>query len=173
MAHDRRPKGPRGGRFTERHAPETDIVLEEEIARTIQDAVGEVGELRQPPPPKTEEAKEIRLDTTLTEIRQSLDLAAQFVAEGRARMQSSIERRMAVERLSENLGEQAKRLPTRYRQEHDGVDWKGLIGLRDRLSHGYGLEIDEDILWRALAVDLPALRRELDISGPPSPSATG
>ena len=162
MAQGRRPKGPRGGQFTGVPRPEADLTLYEDIERAIENALDEAGGSPQPAPPKTEEAREARIEATLGEIRQRLDLADQFVAEGRAKMQSSVERRLAVERLFETLGEQAKRLPARYRSEHDGVDWRGLIGLRDRLSHGYGLDINEEVLWQALTVDLPALRSELE-----------
>lgn len=171
MAQGRKPKGdPGGGQFTGGQTPEADITLDEDIERVLRDAMPEARKRRQTPPPKTEDSKEGRLNISVDEIRQQLDLAAQFVAEGRAKMQSSAERRLAVERLFEILGEQVKRLPARYRNDHGGVDWKGLVGLRDRLSHGYGLDINEAILWRALTVDLSALRIALDISVPDASS---
>lgn len=165
MAQGRRPKGPRGGQFTGKLRPEGNFTLYEDIERVISDTLDEANEPPQLPPPKTEDAKEARIKATLDEIEQRLDLAGQFVADGREKMQSSIERRLAVERLFENLGEQAKRLPDRYRRERYDMDWKGLIGLRDWLSHGYGLDINEEILWHALTVDLPALRAQLARQG--------
>lgn len=164
MAQRRKPKGPGGGRFAGRHADESTVSLDEDVERILGEAVAEAGSRRQAPPPKTEDAKEARLGATLVEIRRQLGLAEAFAADGWSTFRSSAERRLAVERLLEVLGEQAKRLPARYRTERDSVDWRGLVGLRDRLSHGYGDDIDAVVLWRAITVDLPVLRLAIEES---------
>lgn len=158
MPIKRRPKGPGGGRFVPNAHQEADVSLD--VERAIEDAMSEHP---QAPRPKTEEAKEARLGSTLAEMAQLFALAERFAADGRANMAQNLERRMVIERLFEVLGEQVKRLPDRYKQEHPDVDWRAVIGLRDRLSHGYGREIDEEILWHVLSSDLPAMRSALKI----------
>jgi len=44
--------------------------------------------------------------------------------------------------------------------------WSQIIGLRNRLIHGYDV-IDFDILWQILTVDLPALIAMLEKIVPP------
>lgn len=158
MTIRRRPKGPGGGQFAPNAHQEADMSLD--IERAIEDAMSEH---TQAPRPKTEEMKETRLGSTLAEMAQLFALAERFVADGRANMVRNLERRMAIERLFEVLGEQVKRLPDRYKREHPDVDWKAVIGFRDRLSHGYGGEIDEEILWHVLSSDLPTMRSALKI----------
>jgi uncharacterized protein with HEPN domain len=92
-----------------------------------------------------------------------LDLAASFVADGRSRIESSLERRIACERIFEIVGEQVKRLPQSYKVEHGDVDWSSMVGMRDRISHGYRRDLNEEIIWKALSVSLPEVRRELGL----------
>lgn len=59
--------------------------------------------------------------------------------------------------------EQAKRLPDGFRAEHEAVRWRDLVGLRDRISHRYGWDLNEDILWKAMAEVLPEVREALGL----------
>jgi uncharacterized protein with HEPN domain len=44
---------------------------------------------------------------------------------------------------------------------HASVPWPQIVGLRNRLIHGYDA-VDYDILWQVVSVDLPPLISELD-----------
>ncbi|MBI5232399.1 MAG: DUF86 domain-containing protein [Coriobacteriales bacterium] len=35
------------------------------------------------------------------------------------------------------MGEAAKHLPAAFRESHPELDWTGIIGMRDRITHGY------------------------------------
>jgi len=50
------------------------------------------------------------------------------------------------------VGEAANRLPTAFRAAHSEVPWPKMIGMRNRIVHGYD-EIDWDIVWQ-VAVDV-------------------
>lgn len=63
---------------------------------------------------------------------------------------------LAATRLLEIVGEAASRLTEDDRLRLSGVPWKEIIGLRNRLIHGYD-NIDHDILWATLTEDIPAL----------------
>jgi len=66
------------------------------------------------------------------------------------------QKRAAFERVMEVLGEAVKRLPPELTSRYPAVDWRGIAGMRDRVSHGYDA-IDYDILWQAVQTRVPGL----------------
>ena len=68
---------------------------------------------------------------------------------------------LALVQLLQIIGEAARRLSERFRDEHGGVPWSRIIGLRNRLIHGYDT-VDLDRLWLILTQDLPELASFLD-----------
>ncbi|PZD73995.1 hypothetical protein C1752_01538 [Acaryochloris thomasi RCC1774] len=73
----------------------------------------------------------------------------------------------AVERQLEILGEAARRLSSESQQAHPGVDWAGIIGLRNVIAHRYD-QIRAERIWSVLAADLPEILEKLEILLPPS-----
>ena len=67
----------------------------------------------------------------------------------------------ALERFIEIIGEAASRLSDQTRSRLPGVPWLEIIGMRNRLVHGYAA-VDRNILWEVVASDLPALLRLLE-----------
>jgi uncharacterized protein with HEPN domain len=63
---------------------------------------------------------------------------------------------LAFERVMEVLGEATKRLPSELRDRYPVVPWKLIVGMRDRVSHGYDA-VDYQILWDAVQQDIPVL----------------
>ncbi len=68
---------------------------------------------------------------------------------------------LAVVRLLEILGEAAKNVSKEYRHEYPAIPWRQIAGARDRLIHGY-FDVDLDIVWKIISVDLPALIGHLE-----------
>ena len=60
------------------------------------------------------------------------------------------------------LGEAANALSDVFRDNHDSIPWYGIIGLRNRLIHGYQA-IDNDIIWDVLQNQMPSLLSRLQI----------
>jgi uncharacterized protein with HEPN domain len=56
----------------------------------------------------------------------------------------------------EVLGEAVKRLPADLRDRYSAVPWKLVIGMRDRVSHGYDA-VDYQTLWDTVYQDVPTL----------------
>ena len=52
------------------------------------------------------------------------------------------------------------RLPDELRDRHPQMPWREIIGMRNRLIHGYD-GVDEDIVWDVLATRAPALAAAL------------
>lgn len=71
-------------------------------------------------------------------------------------------RTLALVRLFEVIGEAANRIPVQEQEEHPEIPWAEIIGLRNRLIHGYD-SIDLDILWEILSQDLPPLVDKLQV----------
>jgi uncharacterized protein with HEPN domain len=63
---------------------------------------------------------------------------------------------LGLVRLLEIIGEAATRVADDTRKRNAAVPWAQMIGMRNRLIHGYDV-IDLDILWRTITDDVPAL----------------
>lgn len=99
-----------------------------------------------------------RLHHMLDAARDALTFAA-----GRARGDVSTDRGLALilVRLLEIVGEAASAVPLEFRANHPVIPWKPIIGMRNRLIHAY-FDINPDIVWSAVAQDLPPLIAELE-----------
>ena len=62
----------------------------------------------------------------------------------------------ATVRNLELLGEAATHLPADVRDSAAQIPWRQIIGMRNRLIHG-DLGIDNDIVWSAVTIDIPAI----------------
>ena len=62
----------------------------------------------------------------------------------------------ATLRNLELIGEAATHVPDAIRGAHPEVPWRTVIGVRNRLAHGY-LGINDDIVWSIVRDDIPAL----------------
>lgn len=68
---------------------------------------------------------------------------------------------LATLRLLEILGEAAKAISDDVRQRYPDIPWRAIARTRDRLIHAY-FDIDLDIVWNILTVDLPPLIASLE-----------
>ena len=66
---------------------------------------------------------------------------------------------LALVRLLEIVGEAASRVSAGFRDAHP-TPWLQIVGLRNRLIHGYD-SVDLDVLWQIAVIDLPPLIVEL------------
>lgn len=97
---------------------------------------------------------------------------AACLARGKAREELDSDRVLclALVRLLEIVGEAASRIPAETRDKHAGIPWPEIVGLRNRLIHGYD-SVDLDILWQIVTADVPALVAELEKIIPPRTEA--
>jgi uncharacterized protein with HEPN domain len=66
----------------------------------------------------------------------------------------------AFARSLEIIGEATKRVPDTFREQHDGIEWRGMAGMRDRLIHGY-FGVDYELVWEVVTEHVPALNEQL------------
>jgi len=95
-----------------------------------------------------------------TRLRHMLDYAEEAVslAQGRQRSDFDTDRllRHALTRVVEVVGEAAAHISEPLRQAHTSIAWGEIVGLRNRLIHGYD-QVDLDVLWQIVQGDLPPL----------------
>ena len=66
------------------------------------------------------------------------------------RLQDSVIRRLEV------IGEAAGRISTQFREQHPEIPWHDMIGMRNRMIHGYD-DVDLEIVWNTVQRRLPEL----------------
>jgi uncharacterized protein with HEPN domain len=88
--------------------------------------------------------------------------AIQLLA-GRTRQDLDTDRvlSLALVRLLEIVGEAASGISADARSKLPGIPWAEIVGLRNRLIHGYD-SVDLDVIWSIVEQDLPELVRELE-----------
>jgi uncharacterized protein with HEPN domain len=98
-------------------------------------------------------------------LRQMRDHGREALDMARGRTRSDLDsdrmRALALVRLLEVIGEAAVRVRAEDQARFSGIPWPQIIGLRNRLIHGYD-EVDLDIVWRILSAELPGLVNELN-----------
>ena len=72
-----------------------------------------------------------------------------------------IRTRDAVVRNLEVLGKAARKLPSGIRERYPEIPWAQIVGLRNRLIHGYFL-VDYGIAWEIVQDELPQLSKRLE-----------
>jgi uncharacterized protein with HEPN domain len=75
--------------------------------------------------------------------------------------ENDLMRRAAVMRQLEIMGEAARRLSEETRLELSEIPWRQIIGMRNRLIHGYD-DVDLAIVWDSVQNDLPPLIAQLE-----------
>ncbi|HUW60296.1 MAG TPA: HepT-like ribonuclease domain-containing protein [Candidatus Bathyarchaeia archaeon] len=68
---------------------------------------------------------------------------------------------LALIKLVEIVGEAASRVSLATRALEPRIPWNEIVAARNRLVHGYD-QVDLDVLWRIVAVELPPLIQQLE-----------
>lgn len=68
---------------------------------------------------------------------------------------------LAVTKSIEIVGEAASKITRETRDAHPEIEWSGIIGMRNKLTHGY-FDIDISIVWVTITDDLPRLIEALE-----------
>ena len=98
-------------------------------------------------------------------LRHMLDYSREALELVRDRSRSDLDNdrvlELALVRLLEIIGEAATRVSEEGRARNPEIPWPQIIGLRNRLIHGYD-SVDMDVLWEILQGDHPALIFKLE-----------
>lgn len=97
----------------------------------------------------------------LQHMIEAADNAIAFVAGiTRAELEQDRKTMFAVIRCVEIIGEAASRISDATRASAPDIPWNAIVGMRNRLVHAY-FDVDADVLWNTVTVELPALRQRL------------
>ena len=107
-----------------------------------------------------------RVQRRLEDLAQIGAEAAYLVGKGRgAYLADTMEGAMlrnAGERILMRAAIVAEKLPDDYKDRHPGVDWAGINRMRNLEAHADD-KVNDDLLWQALTVRIPALLTELGL----------
>ena len=78
----------------------------------------------------------------------------------------------AVVRNLEIIGEAASRIPGSFRNFHPDIEWRKIVGLRNRIVHDY-FGVDLEIIWEIVQRDVPELRTRIEGLPPASDAPSG
>ena len=111
---------------------------------------------------RAEQKRQEWLPHTLAELRVPCDDAAMLAARGRTHVDADWGAKRIGRNLVTEVGETATRLPASYRADHPEIEWAFISGIRNRVVHAYQ-DTDDGAVWDAIAVDIPDLRRALEL----------
>jgi len=98
-------------------------------------------------------------------LRHMLDMSrkARALADGRSAEQFQRDEvlRLALLHLLQIVGEAANQVSQQFRMANPEIPWDEIVGMRHRVVHDY-MGIDEEIVWKTVEDDLPALIRILE-----------
>jgi uncharacterized protein with HEPN domain len=66
----------------------------------------------------------------------------------------------AFSRSFEIIGEAVKNLSADFRKKHNDIEWKKIVGMRDKIIHHY-FNVDYKILWDAIKNKLPEIKEKI------------
>jgi uncharacterized protein with HEPN domain len=110
----------------------------------------------------------------LRHMRDAAAAAVTFSAgRSRADLETDLMYQFAAVRAIEIIGEAAARLSDATRAGHPHLPWADMIGMRNRLVHGY-FDVDLDVVWNTITAHLPPLIVSVDamIAAPAPPAAS-
>lgn len=98
-------------------------------------------------------------------LKHMRDHAVEAVGAARGRSRSDLDSdrlfALALIKLVEIVGEAANRVSLETCSLQPHIPWNAIVATRNRLVHGYD-QVDFDVLWRIVAVELPPLIQELE-----------
>ncbi len=62
----------------------------------------------------------------------------------------------------EVVGEAANHVSAECRSQHPEIEWARIVGLRNRLIHGY-TDVDWQVVWKIATVDVPVLIKQVEL----------
>ncbi len=105
----------------------------------------------------------VYLGHMLDNVRQAIALV-----EGKSRddYDADVALRLALTRLIQVIGEAARKVSQECREAQPEIPWRLIVGMRHKVVHDY-MDVDEDIVWKTVTENLPALIESLEEIVPP------
>ena len=103
----------------------------------------------------------------MLDMLESARLAVEYISgKSQEQFRFSVQLQDAVIRRIEIISEAAGRISEQTRLKYKNIPWSDVIGMRNVMIHGYD-DVNIDIVWDTLIVDLPKLIKQLEPLVPP------
>lgn len=66
----------------------------------------------------------------------------------------------AIIRRIEIIGEAVKNLPLDFRKRHPQIEWREIVGMRDKLIHEY-FGVDINLVWEVVKKEIPRFKKSI------------
>ncbi|MBS3065535.1 DUF86 domain-containing protein [Candidatus Pacearchaeota archaeon] len=66
----------------------------------------------------------------------------------------------AIVREIEIVGEAVKNISKKLKKKHTEVEWKDIVGTRDKMIHHY-FSVDINVIWEIVKTDIPELKSKV------------
>jgi uncharacterized protein with HEPN domain len=96
----------------------------------------------------------------LLHIRDCLDRISDYTAAGEESFLQDKKTQDAVVRNLEVIGEAAKHVSEKLRARHSDVQWKRIVGMREKMIQEY-FGVNLQLVWNVIVQELPDLRRRI------------
>ena len=93
----------------------------------------------------------------LLHIQECIERVEQYTAGGRPAFFADIRTQDAVLRNLQVMAESTQRISAAIKATQPGIDWRGIAGFRNVLTHAY-LGVDLNRVWAIIETDLPPLK---------------
>ena len=97
----------------------------------------------------------------LLHIRDAIERALLYTAEGKQAFFADPRTQDAVIRNLEVLGEAVENLSGDLKARHATVPWKRIAGMRDKMIHEY-LAVNLQLVWDTVEQEIPPLKKEIE-----------
>jgi uncharacterized protein with HEPN domain len=96
----------------------------------------------------------------LLDMLEMIDLIEEHGPRDEQTLRDDLVRQAATLRWLQIIGEAANKVSPQLRAAHPEVAWRGIIGTRNVVAHGYD-RVKLDVVWNVIEQDLPDLRRQI------------
>jgi len=93
-------------------------------------------------------------------------ITRRLIGRTRADYDADEDLRIVLAHLVQNIGEAARRVSREFQAAHPEIPWGEMIGMRHRIVHDY-MDIDYDIVWDVVTLELPRLIEKIAPLVPP------
>ena len=97
----------------------------------------------------------------LKHILESVEAVEKYTKKiSKEKFAKDVEKQDAVIRRVEIIGEATRNISADFKVKHREIEWKEIIGMRDKLIHEY-FGVSLNVVWNTIKKDIPKLKKQI------------